>query len=162
MKYYLTIFALFLLGLQTKAQNTSISTFPLDKNGAQVELTQDIETNFLGMYTKNKGDKKWSFGLDRNGNSFYFAQTLSDPFNNKYDWDESQRKPMHWGVLVENGEVVKKTVQEYKDGKLQRFDAMILYYTLDTGEVFDVLLYENDGEYFLESANKESNVASVE
>lgn len=164
MKYYLTIFtviALFLMSEQIKAQDNTVATFSLENDGKQVVLTQDIETNFLGMYTKNKGDKKWSFGLDRNGNSFFFAQTLSDPFNNKYDWDESQRQSMHWGVLVEDGKVVKKKVQEYKNGVLQSFDAMILYYTLETGEVFDVLLYENDGEYFLESANKESNVASV-
>jgi hypothetical protein len=158
----LSIGLLFFMNFSAIAQEANVATFTLDKNGEQVIVTQDIETNFLGMYTKTGGNKKWSFGLDRNGNSFYFAQTLSDPFNKKYDWDETQRKPMHWGVLVENGEVVKKKVQEYKNGELYVFEAMILYYTVATGETYDVLLYENDGEYFLESAMKESNVASME
>lgn len=158
---FTTILVLFALIGSTTAQQKTPTTFTIQKGSEVLTVTQHIDNDFLGLYNKAAGNQQWEYGLYKDGQSFYYEQTLSDPFNNKYDWDATQRKPMHWGVLVEDGKIVKRMVKEYQHGKMQNFEAMVLYYKLDNNEVYDVLLYEKEGQFYLESANKSATVASV-
>jgi len=162
MKFLLpTLLFLFLGYNQLAAQD--LHTFALSLDGEEVKVTQDIDSRFMGYYLKEEGKKQWKYGLFDSEGSFYFTQTLSDPFNNEYDWDASKKTKIKWGVLVEDGKVVERPVQEYKNGQMTTYKAMVLVYQLDdTNETRDVLLYEKNGAFHLESTTKvNSSVASV-
>ena len=161
MKYAITIL-FFLLSLTNTTFAQVLNTFTLNQNGKKIVVTKDISPDFLGFYTKTEGNQKWEYALSEKGGSFYFKQTLSDPFNNKYDWDNSKKQEISWGVLVENGKIAEKIVSEYKNGKIESYKAMILVYKINTSnKTYDVLLYEKNGSFHLESTTKTTTVASL-
>ena len=162
MKFLITTMLL-LCSLASKSFAQEIKTFTIQQNNQPVVVTQDIDNDFLGTYAKQDGKRKWEYGLYSNKNSFFFKQTLSDPFNKEYDWDNTKKQKIKWGVLVEDGKIAKRTVSEFKDGKIQNFEAMILIYQTETdNKTYDVLLYQKDGKFHLESTVKTSTVASIE
>jgi hypothetical protein len=163
MRYTITTLLFFMFSFANTIFAQDINTFTLNQDGKDLVVTQNIDASFLGYYTKNAGKQKWEFGLFNNGKSFFFKQTLSDPFNKEYDWDDTKKEAIQWGVLVEDGKIATRTVSEYKNGEIQNYQAMVLVYqTNNTEKTYDVLLFEKDGAFHLESTTKTNVVASVE
>ncbi|MCP4443647.1 MAG: hypothetical protein GY810_32485 [Aureispira sp.] len=161
MKILTYIFSIILLlTISNELFGQDYHTKEMEYDGAIVEVTRDIDTQYWGTYIQS-GKYKTQYAINVNGESFFLKQTLVDPLSLEYSWEHSNKELIDWGVLVKDGKIVTHEVNDYVDGEMKSYEAMVfIYKNHKTGETMDLYLYDDNGLVTLGYAQKINDFAN--
>ncbi|MCP4443642.1 MAG: hypothetical protein GY810_32460 [Aureispira sp.] len=132
----------------------SLETFEIEMNGEKSEITQTIESQWTGLYIQTRGKKRWQLTIAAE-NATYLEQIVENPRESKFDWDLTQTQAITWGVLTKDGQIYYEKIDEYIDGQMLSYDAMVFIYKSENDEKpHRQHLYEKDGQIYLGGAEK--------
>lgn len=139
------------------AQNAA-DVFPLEYDGEAAFASKRIETRYMGEYIHDKGKTAHQFFIKIDKEESYVLQKTEDANS----WDVSKRKEIEWAFLSDaEGKPLVLKMQEYADGQMQNFPAMVfLYREVGTEDYSSKMLSLRNGNLFLDEAPKQSSVAA--
>ena len=156
----LTTLFLFFFGLSAISAQ-EISTFNMEYEGEAVEATRDVPSLYFGNYVKTKDADGWMFSLQYEmDKSYQLTAERTDPLAEEYTWHLEDREAINWGVLVRNGQIAQSYVYKLEQGKTKKYEAMVfLYQNIETGEYDYKTLYEKEGQFYLDDAEKHRDMS---
>lgn len=132
--------------------------FELEYEGEPSYATTAIEDRYLGEYIQNKGKSQQHFFIKISQQESYLLSKNEENNN----WDLESRKELSWGILSDaNGKPLVLKFQEYSDGSMHVYPAMIFVYkTSEEGGYSSKMLTLRNGALYLDEAPKVAAVAA--
>ncbi len=154
-----TILSLLLTSLYG-ASAQELQTFGMEYEGEQVEATRDIPSPFFGNYVRTQNEEGWMFSLQyENSESYFLATERTDPLADDYTWRLEDREEIQWGVLVRDGQIAQSYIYKLEQGQTKKYEAMVfLFHNTETGEHDYKTLYEKEGQFYLDDAERHSDM----
>lgn len=132
----------------------SLEKFEIEVNGEMAQVTQTIDSYWNGLYIQTHGKKRWQMTISPD-NASYLEQIVENPRDTKFKWDLTNTRDLTWGVLTKDDKIYYEQVDEYIDGKVISYDAMVFIYKTENGtKAYSHHLYEKDGQIYLGGAEK--------
>lgn len=161
MKNINTLFGL-LLGLLLMT-NTSFAqnVLTMEFEGEEVTATQEIPEQFLGRYIQDSKTEKIQFAISTEATESFLLEQVS--INGEFPgWNPDRKKAIEWGIMTEGGEIAFFALNEFKNGSLVNYEAMILLIRdLTTDKYSYYNLYERDGQLYIDHAIKVEETADT-
>lgn len=152
MKQY--IFSLIFVALSVFSFAQSAS-FEMEFEGEKVMATQNIDEKFLGTYRQDQGARQYQYSIKNEG-SFYLAK-------NNEGWNSDNKQAIEWGVMTQDGQIVKAKLTDFDGSETTTYEAMILLVRdVQTSKYTYYNLYEHNGNIYLDEASKLNEVAKNE
>jgi hypothetical protein len=145
-----------------QAQNTE-TLVTIEYDGSTTYATNKIEPRFMGEYVFDKGKSEQHFILKIDASAGTVTTRNKDPFAKDAYWDANNKKRIEWLFLSDaNGKPVVMKVQEFSDGEMKNYPAMVFLYRYEGETIYHTkMLTQRDGNLFLDEAVKQNNVASA-
>ena len=151
-------FIILFLGLGALSAQNAANVFSLEYDGEPAFASQSIESRYLGEYIHEKGKTEYQFFIKIDAEESYLLKK-SDKAT---DWDLNGRIEIDWAFLSDaSGKPLVYKMQEYADGEMQSFPAMVfLYRERGTEKYSTKMLSLRNGNLFLDDAPKQNSVAA--
>ncbi len=132
--------------------------FQLQYEGETAYATQQVDARYLGEYIQNKGLTSQHFLIKISSKESYLLTKNAEASA----WDLESRQELRWGILCnEEGEPLVYKLQEFADGKMQQYPAMVFVYKNSTATGYDSkMLSLRNGSLYLDEAPKVEAIAA--